>query len=448
METIICETIFHSLWQGILLAGAAGLVLLLTKDSTPALRYRLFVLCLVSFAGGMTVTLFQALSALGGTFESVSVTTSDSAAHSFFPAIGMASIQHWGTNMFQYLHSYATLIVWLWLIVVGIKSVNMALGLRMVHQMKRRQVFTTGPYWEARVALLREQFAISQPVRLVQSALAKAPMVVGHLKPMILIPIGLLNNLPAAEVEAILSHELAHIKRKDYLVNLLQSVLDILFFFNPAVLWVNKLIRHERELCCDDLALSVHTGKRDYINALLSCQSYQTYPMPYVLAFAGNKNQLLGRVSRIVNPKAPFNSGPGRAILILVTLVSIVLTALFFRPDGKGVRTIVRTSAVTNASNTTATHETVEDQPAAAAPNARPMPEKAPFTEQESQSLRQELIADKLIINPNNIAYELNDHELIVNEVKQPDAVHKRYAEKYVKYPGRSIRYNYAHSGK
>jgi bla regulator protein BlaR1 len=80
-------------------------------------------------------------------------------------------------------------------------------------------------------------------------------MVIGNLKPVILMPIGLLTALTTEEVEAILMHELAHIKRRDYLVNLLQSLMEIVFFFNPAVLWISQLIKAERENCCDDLAL-------------------------------------------------------------------------------------------------------------------------------------------------------------------------------------------------
>jgi hypothetical protein len=112
--------------------------------------------------------------------------------------------------------------------------------------------------------------------------------------------VGFINALTKDEVEAILAHELAHIRRRDYLVNLLQSFMEIVFFFNPAVLWISELIKAERENCCDDIAIACTNSKYGYIQALLSCQEYQ--PSPGLgMAMAGQKSNLLDRVKRIVN---------------------------------------------------------------------------------------------------------------------------------------------------
>ena len=126
-------------------------------------------------------------------------------------------------------------------------------------------------------------------------------MVIGHLKPVIIVPVGLLIALSAEEVEAILIHELAHIRRRDYLVNMLQSGMEIVFFFNPAVLWVSKLIKTERENCCDDLAVAQNNNKINYIRALVSCEEYQASVPAYAMGFPGEKNSLLSRVKRIVS---------------------------------------------------------------------------------------------------------------------------------------------------
>jgi bla regulator protein BlaR1 len=113
--------------------------------------------------------------------------------------------------------------------------------------------------------------------------------------------VGLLSALSADEVEAIIVHELAHIKRRDYLVNLLQSLIEIVFFFNPAVLWISQLIKTERENCCDDLALEQSSNKISYIRALVSCEEYQQALPAYAMAFAGSKNSLLDRVKRLAS---------------------------------------------------------------------------------------------------------------------------------------------------
>ncbi|MEP6610958.1 MAG: M56 family metallopeptidase, partial [Mucilaginibacter sp.] len=154
-------------------------------------------------------------------------------------------------------------------------------------------------YWTDRLAQLSAQLKIKQVIGIVESGIAKVPMVIGHFTPLILIPVGFINALSVDEVEAILVHELAHIRRRDYLVNLLQSFMEIVFFFNPAVIWISQLIKAERENCCDDIALEQAGSKFGYIQALLSCQEYQAPGLS--MALANNKSNLLNRVKRMVN---------------------------------------------------------------------------------------------------------------------------------------------------
>jgi len=157
---------------------------------------------------------------------------------------------------------------------------------------------------------------------LLESSLVEVPMMAGVFKPVILVPLGLLTQLPPRQVEAILLHELAHIRRKDYFVNLLQSIAEIIFFFNPAMLWISALIREERENCCDDIAVGESCSKKEYIHALVSFQEYRQ-STSYVLAFAGDKNHLLERVKRIVhNDNKTLNM---REKLFL--LISVFITA-------------------------------------------------------------------------------------------------------------------------
>jgi hypothetical protein len=325
-----------------------------------------------------------------------------------------------------------------------LKTGSVLLGLGTLHRFKRVQTFASGRYWQQYVNDLSASYEIDKPVHLLQSSLAKAPMVIGHRRPAILVPAGLLTQLPTAEVEAILRHELAHIRRNDYSVNLLQAVLEILFFYHPAVLWTNHLIRIEREHCCDDMALNSHLRKHDYVNALLSCQAYHVYPVQYALAFAGSRKQLLARINRIMAPKTPINIGPGRALLVLAALAVMGFAAQYVRADGRNTRTTVRKSVAQNESGITLSREVVEDN----SNNANPLlqPGQSPFTQQEGEALRQELLHDQLITDPNALSYELNDHELVVNNVRQPEAIHRRYADKYVRYAGRNISYSYNHN--
>ncbi len=181
---------------------------------------------------------------------------------------------------------------------------------------------------------LSQKLGISTEIAILQSSLAKTPMVVGHFKPLILIPLGLLNNLSTTQVEAILAHELAHVKRRDYLINMIQSFIEIVFFFNPAVWWLSNLIKEERENCCDDLALRCTNDKQEYIKALISCQEYNLTQPTHAMAITGRKNQLLGRVRRMVSNHRTTLNKMEKAILS-ITLISAVILSIACTNAGK-----------------------------------------------------------------------------------------------------------------
>ncbi len=189
----------------------------------------------------------------------------------------------------------------IWFLIVCARCLQLAFGLYGIYRLRRVRISIVKGDWQKRLQLLADRLRLSKAVTLLESGLAKVPMVIGHLKPVVLVPVGLLNALSADEVEAILIHELAHIRRRDYLVNMLQSGMEIVFFFNPAVLWVSKLIKTERENCCDDLAVAQNNNRINYIRALVSCEEYQASVPAYAMGFPGDKNTLLNRVKRIVN---------------------------------------------------------------------------------------------------------------------------------------------------
>ena len=122
--------------------------------------------------------------------------------------------------------------------------------------------------WQQRLDRLARALRLSRPVTLLESCLAEVPVVIGYLRPVILVPVGLLAGMPAGQVEAILLHELAHIRRHDYLVNLLQTVVEGLLFYHPAVWWISGVIRAERENCCDDLVVATQGDAHEYAAAL------------------------------------------------------------------------------------------------------------------------------------------------------------------------------------
>ena len=142
-----------------------------------------------------------------------------------------------------------------WLIILVFKLGKMIVDMMYLSRLRNHKISAPGDEWIIKLQSLGDELGIRKKVSLLQSALVKVPVVMGHFKPVILVPVGILTGLPAAEVEAVLLHELAHIRRHDYLVNFIQRAAEMLFFFNPALLWVSSLLRIERENCCDDIAI-------------------------------------------------------------------------------------------------------------------------------------------------------------------------------------------------
>ena len=190
----------------------------------------------------------------------------------------------------------------------------------------------------ARFGILATQLKISRPVRFLISSHARVPMVIGWLKPAILLPAGLLSGLDTRQIEAIVAHELAHIRRYDYLVNLLQNLVETVFFFHPAVWWTSAQIRRDRENCCDDVAAALSGGSLHYARALVAleaqlCASVQT------LGPAANGGNLLSRIRRLAGSPEPQRSIVPAALasFAVVALAAIVSLAILPHPaEGTG----------------------------------------------------------------------------------------------------------------
>ncbi|MCR8560916.1 M56 family metallopeptidase [Mucilaginibacter sp. BJC16-A38] len=296
------NTLMHSLWQGILLAVAGGLIIVFTKRLSAALRYNLLLGAMVLFTCGVAVTFIMQLQPLQShsvIYKGGAMISAPANQNAVSPIINADVKQSPADLVTGFLNTHSDTIVLIWFLIICIKSIKLAVGGYEVYRLKHSKIYSVSDYWDNRISQLANQLKIKQAVSLLESGIAKVPMVIGHLKPVILIPIGFINALSSDEVEAILVHELAHIRRRDYLVNLLQSFMEIVFFFNPAVIWISQLIKAERENCCDDIALGQAGNKSNYIQALLSCQEYQAPGLS--IALANNKNTLLNRVKRIVN---------------------------------------------------------------------------------------------------------------------------------------------------
>jgi len=331
-------TLVHSLWQGLVLAILTGLVILFTRRSAPAWRYNILFFLLCLFIAGAGVTFFLELrtpvtSSAGASGSGAVLYSGAPADMPVAVALYAGSGQSWGERLTVFFNQQANIIVAIWFIILAIRLMKLLTDLWTVQRLRYYGTSVPSAYWIGRVTELAQKIGIKRAVRILESSVVKAPMMAGVLKPVILIPMGLLAQLPPQEMEAILLHELAHIRRRDYLTNLLQCFAEVLFFFNPAVIWISSLIREERENCCDDIAVGEMHSKKDLINALVSFQEYRH--SNYTLAFAGGNNHrkdhLLRRVKRIVHRDDKTLDVREKFFLLVCLFITAGLTVAYSR---------------------------------------------------------------------------------------------------------------------
>jgi uncharacterized protein (TIGR03435 family) len=184
---------------------------------------------------------------------------------------------------------------------------RLAGGWVIAARMRSRLVHPAPPEWQRTLRTLGARIGVTRPVRFLVSAIVEAPTVIGWLRPTVLVPVGALTGLPPGHLEAVLAHELAHIQRHDYLVNVVQTIAEALLFYHPAVWWVSGHIRNERELCCDDAAVSVSGDVLTYARALMELESCRPAHLDAVLA--ANGGSLADRIARLLGARAPLRGG-------------------------------------------------------------------------------------------------------------------------------------------
>ncbi|WP_343633409.1 M56 family metallopeptidase [Fluviicola sp.] len=296
-------TLVHSLWLGLAAAILAGLTLLLTKKATSATRYNLLAGLSVAFLMAIGFIFYNEFETQASVLHADKVVKTSlqteqvvSSSPTFIREEGSGPL----SIITAFVSKSGSWIVLIWFVIFLFKCIRMTGDIRLVYRARNYQTITPPQQWMNRVSELKISLRIKRSVQLLESRLVSVPSVTGFFKPVILMPVGLLNNIPQEQVEAILLHELAHIRRSDYAVNLMQTFIEILFFFNPGILWISSLLRDERENCCDDLAISVTNNKKEFVNALISFQEYNMHNQRFALQFGDQKMKLADRAKRIL----------------------------------------------------------------------------------------------------------------------------------------------------
>jgi uncharacterized protein involved in exopolysaccharide biosynthesis/beta-lactamase regulating signal transducer with metallopeptidase domain len=295
----------HSLWQGAVMAGIFYLLRPVLRNSSSSTRYFTTFGMLVLLAAAPLVSAAYGLlrphspqvggAALGGTIYT-----------GMFSVLGVGGrVENVGGGVWQALRHLSEQIetllpaaVMVWGVGVVLFSCRFLQGCWWLRRVRNVQVKPVDPAWLAVVEYLKSRLEIRRPVRIMESALASVPMVVGWLRPVILLPTSALTGLSPDQLEAIIAHELAHVRRHDHVLNAFQNVLETLMFYHPAVWWISRCVREERENCCDDLVVGVCEDRKVYVRALFRLEELRGTPSR--LAFAASGGSLLQRIRRLL----------------------------------------------------------------------------------------------------------------------------------------------------
>ena len=252
----------------------------------------------------------------------------------------------------------STILPWLdiaWLLGVACLSARTIGGWRMIQRLRRRAQLEVPESVRANFAQLRKRLGITRPVSLRISDHVQGPLAMGIVRSLILLPASTLMALSPEQLEAVLAHELAHVRRADYLWNLIQTMIETLFFFHPAVWWVGRRLRQQRELCCDDVALQSCADPLVYATALLRLEEQRGQRLNLAMALDGHRpwSGLRVRIARILGETVDdkgsreFAPIPLAAICAALLLVLLPVPQLFARLRIETSRAQTTTPAVT-----------------------------------------------------------------------------------------------------
>ena len=310
--TTLGWAVVHSLWQCTFLAGLAALALSTLPDRRARTRH------FIAFATLLAMVVLPLGTALASA-DPIGDNVRRPLMRAMDDTIGLQSVL-----------SVRAMVVpaagVLWLAGLTLYLVRVGREWRRAQQLQRLDLDTAGEPVEAVVEELRSKLSVRTSVNVQRSGRASVPMVLGWLRPVILLPAGAAAALAPRQLRAVLAHELAHVRRRDYLANLIQMAAETMLFHHPAARWISHRIRTEREYCCDDVAIGVGEDAVEYARALAALDDARD---DCRLAVAAASGTLLDRIQRIAGqPRPVLTPLAGVVLLVVASVVSGTLLAM------------------------------------------------------------------------------------------------------------------------
>ena len=316
-------TLIHFMWQGFFVALALKLALTFTSYNKPQWRYAFASLAMVA---NLLIPLFTFFIIYQPDFQQFSPLLNNNILLGHISNNNIQNTAFWYSNTVEFL-PYLSLT---WITISFVLAVKLFIELYNVNQLPKTGTSPADAALEARFHQLIEQVKLKCTPQILISLKNDVPMAIGWIKPVVLIPITMLSGLTPAQLDMLILHELAHIRRHDYLVNFIQTLVEIFLFFHPGVRWVSKQMRNEREYCSDDIAVQHCGNPIAYAHTLADtasiCDSHRNHSIP-AMAMAASGGDLKQRVIRLIdqNQHCSTTNNSGQWLASIAIILSIVL---------------------------------------------------------------------------------------------------------------------------
>ena len=315
MASAIGLTVLHYLWQGAAIGLLAGAVLFAMRRRSAQARYLVGCVAMAIAFVAFVATFAIALDVRESPRTLAALT--DAGAGSLAGALDFGDPT-----------PYLPEIAWLWLLGTGLMVARLALQWVRARRLRTTGVEEADGRWKEVFRTLCRELGVTPSVKLMRSGVSRVPMVIGWLTPVVLVPASAFTSLSPDQLRSILAHEIAHIRRHDYLINCLQAFVECVLFFHPVVWWLSSRVRAEREHCCDDAVVSVTGDPVTYARALSALEVLRAEPGS--LAVAAKGGSLMDRIKRIVglDTDAHRSRRGGAITALLVAVVCLALMGL------------------------------------------------------------------------------------------------------------------------
>ncbi len=314
--------LIHFLWQGAVVAVVFAAGMLSLRKAQPTVRYAfgLFCLALMGLAPIVTGMAIYQDAAVVLSLPAASIADQALAVHASPSA-----------SWHEFLNAAMPLLVVAWAVCVLFLAFRLTLNWLHIRYLSANGVIPLDAQLQASVRTLQARFKLTRVVRVMESTLVHVPTVFGWLRPVILLPTSTLTGLTVNQIELVIAHEMGHIRRFDYVVNLIQVAIETLLFYHPAVRWVSRRIREEREKCCDDLVVSICGQPIEYAKALAGLESLRKMvPEPALGATGGILYQRIERIVR--DPSRPRRAVVGSSLVVVAIAAAIAVAGRMSDP--------------------------------------------------------------------------------------------------------------------